>query len=115
MAGEKEADFEEIALKLGLDIEAQALQLVSEPSPKNTRQTVRKISKQASRSNLSFASRAPSFTMHMIPTRKDTNEAAVGLSPENYGSPELGSVNISKTGQNSVRNLLNRKAAVDVN
>ena len=114
MAGEKEADFEEIALKLGLDIEAQALQLVSEPSPKNTRQTVRKISKQNSRSNLSFASRAPSFTMHMIPTRNN-NEAAVGLSPENYSSPELGSVNIAKTGQNSVRNLLNRKAAVDAN
>ncbi len=37
MAAEKEADFESIATKLGLNIEQLALQIVSAPSPTNRR------------------------------------------------------------------------------
>ena len=66
LAGEKEADFESIAATLGLDIEAQAYALVSEPSPKNTRQTVRKVNAPSPKGSMSFTSNAPpSFAQHM--------------------------------------------------
>lgn len=37
MAAEKEADFESIAMTLGLNIEKMALDIVSKPSPTNRR------------------------------------------------------------------------------
>lgn len=41
MAAERETEFEEIAKLIGLDIEAQAQDLVAAPSPTGSRQIVR--------------------------------------------------------------------------
>lgn len=43
IAAEREADFESIAKQLGLDIDREALNLVSAPSPTGRRQIVRRI------------------------------------------------------------------------
>lgn len=40
---QREAEFESIAMQLGLEIDRIALQLVSAPSPTNRRQIVRKV------------------------------------------------------------------------
>lgn len=54
---------------------------------------------------MSFTSRAPSFTMHMIANAAGGTNNNVGLSPGNLSSPD-GVANSIKTGQNSVRNSM---------
>ena len=62
LAAEKEADFESIATQLGLDIEGMALQIVSEPSPTNRRQTVRKVNAPSMKGSIEL----PSFNLNMM-------------------------------------------------
>ena len=50
-------------MTLGLDIEGMALQIVSEPSPNNRRQTVRKVNATSSKGSVDIG---PSFTSKMF-------------------------------------------------
>ena len=61
---------------------------------------------------MSFTSRAPSFTLHMIANAAGGANPNAGLSPGNLGSPD-GVANTIRTGQNSVRNSLQKKPAAE--
>ena len=61
---------------------------------------------------MSFTSQAPSFTLHMMTNAAGGNNNNVGLSPGNLNSPD-GFINSLKTGQNSVRNSMQKVSAAE--
>ena len=99
LAAEKEADFEAIAKDLGLDIEGMALHIVSEPSPTNRRQTVRKVNAPSSSMDI------PSFNMNMFTSAGGPPQAPspVYQTSENTNG---GAITGRTAGFNSVRNNL---------